>query len=93
MVQYVYTDFWVHHCIQDGDLHLLNGLGRGDTALHWAVFNNRSAVVEKLISAEAKMDAANNFGASVVVLKRYWKGPELRGPVDNGLQFFWLVNI
>ena len=90
MVRYVYTNFWAHHRIQNGDLHLLNGRNsRGDTALHWAVFNNRSAVVEKLISAEAKMDAANNFGASAVVLKRYWKGPELRGPVYNGLRFFF----
>lgn len=39
-------------------------IGLGDTALHWAVFNDRGAVVEKLISVEAKMDAANNFGAS-----------------------------
>ena len=35
---------------------------RGNTALHWAAREGHAAVVEQLISAGAKVDAANNEG-------------------------------
>ncbi|MBN1240315.1 MAG: ankyrin repeat domain-containing protein [Gammaproteobacteria bacterium] len=36
----------------------------GTTALHWAVYNDDAALVERLIAAGADVDAANDYGAT-----------------------------
>lgn len=47
---------------------------RGNTALHWAARNGHSAVVEKLITAGAKVDAANNEGHDLRRVSKFSEG-------------------
>ena len=47
---------------------------RGETALHWAAENGHDAVVEQLISAGAKVDAANINGRGLGrVFGSFWE--------------------
>ena len=51
-----------------------DALGQGDTALHLAAQSGHTAVVEKLISAKAAVDAGNKYGRSLGQVRRLNSG-------------------
>jgi ankyrin repeat protein len=74
----------------------------GTTALHWAVYNDNTTLVEQLIAAGADVDAVNRYGASVlseaatvgnaaVIAKLLAAGADVDAPSSDGQTALMIV--